>query len=29
LDTKTISIDPLLGALTDSGELIYSTGSCW
>jgi DNA-binding Lrp family transcriptional regulator len=23
LDTKTISIDPLLGALTDSGELIY------
>ena len=23
LETKTISIDPLLGALTDSGELIY------
>jgi DNA-binding Lrp family transcriptional regulator len=23
LDTKTISIDPLLGALTDSGELIF------
>jgi hypothetical protein len=23
LDTKTITIDPLLGALTDSGELIY------
>jgi DNA-binding Lrp family transcriptional regulator len=23
LDTKTISIDPLLGTLTDSGELIY------
>jgi DNA-binding Lrp family transcriptional regulator len=23
LNTKTISIDPLLGALTDSGELIY------
>ncbi len=23
LDTKTISIDPLLGALTDSGDLIY------
>lgn len=24
LETKTISIDPLLGALTDSGELIYT-----
>ena len=24
LETKTISIDPILGALTDSGELIYS-----
>jgi hypothetical protein len=23
LETKTICIDPLLGALTDSGELIY------
>jgi hypothetical protein len=23
LETKTISIEPLLGALTDSGELIY------
>lgn len=23
LERKTISIDPLLGALTDSGELIY------
>jgi DNA-binding Lrp family transcriptional regulator len=24
LETKTISVDPILGALTDSGELIYS-----
>jgi hypothetical protein len=23
LETKTISVDPILGALTDSGELIY------
>ncbi len=28
LETKTVSIDPLLGALTDSGSIDLSAGSC-